>query len=90
MDNKISIKESFNSIIEESEDSIEMKISSRRTKSLGKLVYSKITKKLKKNSPPKIDLSLNIYNSISTPRLQDISGKKKASISDYDIMEKSF
>ena len=86
MDNKISIKESFNSIIEESEDSIEMKISSRRTKSLGKLVYSKITKKLKKNSPPKIDLSLNIYNSISTPRLQDISGKKKASISDYDII----
>ena len=86
MDNKNSIKESFNSIIEESEDSIEMKISSRRTKSLGKLVYSKITKKLKKNSPPKIDLSLNIYNSISTPRLQDISGKKKASISDYDII----
>ena len=86
MDNKNSIKESFNSIIEESEDSIEMKISSRRAKSLGKLVYSKITKKLKKNSPPKIDLSLNIYNSISTPRLQDISGKKKASISDYDII----
>ena len=86
MDNKNSIKESFNSIIEESEDSIEMKITSRKTKSLGKLVYSKITKKLKKNSPPKIGLSLNIYNSISTPRLQDISGKKKASISDYDII----
>ena len=86
MDNKNSMKESFNSMIEESEDSMELKISSRRTKSLGKLVYSKITKKLKKNSPPKIDLSLNIYNSISTPRLQDISGKKKASISDYDII----
>ena len=86
MDNKNSIKESFNSIIEESEDSMEMKITSRKTKSLGKLVYSKITKKLKKNSPPKIGLSLNIYNSISTPRLQDISGKKKASISDYDII----
>ena len=48
MDNKNSIKESFNSIIEESEDSMEMKITSRKTKSLGKLVYTKITKKLKK------------------------------------------
>ena len=86
MDNKNSIKESFNSIIEESEDSMEMKITSRKTKSLGKLVYSKITKKLKKNSPSKISLSLNIYNSISIKRLQDISGKKKASISDYDII----
>ena len=86
MDNKNSIKESFNSNIEESEDLIEMKLTSRRAKSLGKLIYSKITKKLKKNSPPKIDLSLSNYNSISTPRLQDISGKKKASISDYDII----
>ena len=86
MENNTSIKESFNSIIEESEDSTEIKITSRRTKSLGKLVYSKITKKIKKNSPPKIDISLNAYNSISTPRLQDLSGKKKASISDYDII----
>jgi len=49
MDNKNSIKESFNSNTEESEDSIEIKLASRRNKNLGKLVYSKITKKLKRN-----------------------------------------
>jgi serine/threonine protein kinase len=83
--NNNSMKKSFNSIAEESEDSTEVKVIQRRTRSLGKLVYSKITKKLKKHSPPKIELSLNVYNSISTPRLKDIN-KKKASISDYDIL----
>jgi serine/threonine protein kinase len=83
--NNNSMKKSFNSIAEESEDSTEVKVIQRRTRSLGKLVYSKITKKLKKHSPPKIELSLNAYNSISTPRLKDIN-KKKASISDYDIL----
>ena len=83
--NNNSMKKSFNSIAEESEDSTDVKAAQRRTRSLGKLVYSKITKKLKKHSPPKIELSLNAYNSISTPRLKDIN-KKKASISDYDIL----
>ena len=83
--NNNSMKKSFNSIAEESEDSTDVKICQRRTRSLGKLIYSKITKKLKKHSPPKIELSLNAYNSISTPRLKDIN-KKKASISDYDIL----
>ena len=56
-------KKSYNSIIEESEDSFEIKKKNRRTRSLGKLMYSKITKKLtKQHSPPKINLSLNIYN----------------------------
>ena len=36
------IKKSFNSIIEESEDSTEIKIASFRTRSHGKLIYSKI------------------------------------------------
>ena len=79
------MKKSFNSIAEESEDSTDVKVVQRRTRSLGKLVYSKITKKLKRHSPQKIELSLNAYNSISTPRLKDIN-KKKASISDYDIL----
>ena len=80
-------KKSYNSIIEESEDSFEIKKKNRRTRSLGKLMYSKITKKLtKQHSPPKINLSLNIYNSISTPRLKNLSSKQKASISDYDII----
>ena len=83
--NDNSMKKSFNSIAEESEDSTDVKVIQRRTRSLGKLIYSKITKKLKKHSPPKIVLSLNVYNSISTPRLKDIN-KKKASISDYDIL----
>ena len=83
--NNNSMKKSFNSIAEESEDSTDIKVAQRRTRSLGKLVYSKITKKLKRHSPPKIELSLNAYNSISTPRLKDIN-KKKASISDYDIL----
>ena len=83
--NDNSMKKSFNSIAEESEDSTDVKVIQRRTRSLGKLIYSKITKKLKKHSPPKIELSLNVYNSISTPRLKDIN-KKKASISDYDIL----
>lgn len=83
--NNNSMKKSFNLIAEESEDSTDIKVAQRRTRSLGKLVYSKITKKLKRHSPPKIELSLNAYNSISTPRLKDIN-KKKASISDYDIL----
>ena len=86
IEKKISIKKSYNSIIEESEDSSEIKKNSRKTRSLGKLIYSKITKKLTKNLPPKIALSLNIYNSISTPRLQNVSSKQKASISDYEII----
>ena len=83
--NNNSMKKSFNLIAEESEDSTDIKVAQRRTRSLGKLVYSKLTKKLKRHSPPKIELSLNAYNSISTPRLKDIN-KKKASISDYDIL----
>jgi len=86
IEKKISIKKSYNSIIEESEDSSEIKKNSRKTRSLGKLIYSKITKKLTKNLPPKLALSLNIYNSISTPRLQNVSSKQKASISDYEII----
>ena len=86
IEKKIPIKKSYNSIIEESEDSSEIKKNSRKTRSLGKLMYSKITKKLTKNLPPKIALSLNIYNSISTPRLQNVSSKQKASISDYEII----
>jgi serine/threonine protein kinase len=79
------IKKSFNSIIEESEDSTEIKIASFRTRSHGKLIYSKITKKLKKNSPLKLRLSLNAYNSISAPKLQNVE-KQKASISDYNLI----
>ena len=74
-----------NSNIEESEDSEDIKMISHRTRSHGKLVYSKINKNIRKDSPPKLSLSLNILNSISTPRLQNV-GKQKASISDYDII----
>jgi serine/threonine protein kinase len=80
------IKKSFNSIIEESEDSTEIKIASHRTRSHGKLIYSKITKKLKKNSPLKLRLSLNAYNSISAPKLQNVLEKQKASMSDYNLI----
>ena len=77
---------SYNSNMEESEESEEIKVISHRTRSHGKLVYSKITKNIRKNSPPKLLLSLNNYNSISTSRLQNVSGKQKASISDYEII----
>ena len=85
LESKKSTKKSYNSNIEESEESEEIKVISHRTRSHGKLVYSKITKNIRKNSPPKL-LSLNNYNSISTSRLQNVSGKQKASISDYDII----
>jgi serine/threonine protein kinase len=75
-----------NSNIEESEDSEDIKIISHRSRSHGKLVYSKINKNIRKDSPPKLSLSLNILNSISTPRLQNLSQKQKASINDYDII----
>ena len=58
-------KKSFNSFIEESEDSIENIRTSLRTRSHKKLVYSKITKKIRKQSPPKLAMSLNSYNSIT-------------------------
>ena len=83
LESKYQMKESFNSIVEESDDSVEI---SHRTRSHGKFVYSKITKNLRKQSPPKSLLSLNIYNSISTPKLQNVSVRPKASISDYDIL----
>ena len=83
-----SITKSFNSIIEESDDSIEIKIASHRTRSHGKLIYSKITKKIKRIPPVELRLSLNSINSISAPRLQSVIGKQKASISDYHIISK--
>ena len=83
---KSKTKKSYNSNMEESEESEEIKVNSHRTRSHGKLVYSKITKNIRKNSPPKLLLSLNNYNSISTSRLQNVSGKQKATISDYDII----
>ena len=79
-------QKSFNSNIEEIEDSEEIKINSHRTRSHGKLVYSKINKNIRRHSPPKLSLSLNKMNSISTPRLQNVPGRQKASISDYDII----
>ena len=85
LESKSNTKISYNSNLEESEDSEEIKVNSHRTRSHGKLVYSKITKNIRKNSPPKL-LSLNNYNSISTSRLQNVSGKQKASISDYNII----
>jgi len=86
LDSQIPIKKSFNSNIEESEDSMDIKIASHRTRSHGKLIFSKVTKNLKKNSPIKLGLTLNTYNSISTPRLQNVVERQKASISDYDII----
>ena len=86
LDSQIPIKKSFNSNIEESEDSMDIKIASHRTRSHGKLIFSKITKNLKKSSPIKLGLTLNTYNSISTPRLQNVVERQKASISDYDII----
>ena len=79
-------QKSINSNIEESEDSKDIKLISQRTRSHGKLLYSKINKNIRKYSPPKLTLSLNKLNSISTPRLQNLSKKQKASISDYDII----
>ena len=80
------IKYSFNSILEESDDSTEIKIASHRTRSHGKLIYSKITKKLKRHSPVELSLSLNAINSISAPRLQNVLEKQKASMSDYNVI----
>ena len=77
---------SITSIREDSDDSSEISQTSRRTHSLGKIIYSKTSKKIKK-SLPKINLSLNLYNSISTPQLQDALLKPKASISDYEIIK---
>ena len=79
-------QKSINSNIEESEDSEDIKMVSHRTRSHGKLVYSKISKNIRKYSPPKLFLSLNKLNSTSTPRLQNLSQKQKASINDYDII----
>ena len=84
---KKNLKFSVNSIQEDSEDSLDMTQTSRRTRSLGKLVHSKISKSIKKHFSPKNQLSLNIYNSISTPNLQDALSKPKASITDYEIIE---
>ena len=84
LDSKSRIKQSYNSILEESEDSEEIKKISHRTRSHGKLVYSKITKNIRKQIPLQLVLSLNIHNSISTPSLKNLSGKQKASIDDYD------
>ena len=86
LESKNQIKKSYNSIFEEDDNSSDIKITPTRNRSHGKLIYSKITKKLKKNSPPKLALTLYSYNSISTPRLQNVPGKQKASISDYDII----
>ena len=72
---------------EDSEGSSDIAQSSRRTRSLGKLVHTKITKSLKKHFSPKNKLSLNIYNSISTPNLQDSLSRPKASINDYEILK---
>ena len=63
MENKIiesknKIKKSYNSIFEEDDNSSDIKITPIRNRSHGKLIYSKITKKLKKNSPPKLALTL--------------------------------
>ena len=86
LESKNFTQKSFNSNIEEIEDSEEIKINSHRTRSHGKLVYSKIKKNIRRHSPPKLSLSLNKMNSISTPRLQNVPGRQKASISDYDII----
>ena len=86
LESKNFTQKSFNSNIEEIEDSEEIKINSHRTRSHGKLVYSKINKNIRRHSPPKLSLSLNKMNSISTPRLQNVPGRQKASISDYDII----
>ena len=86
LESKKPFKESYNSINEESDDSLEIKNVSHRARSHGKFFYSKITKNIRRQSPPKSLLSLNLYNSISTPKLQNAAGKHKASISDYDIL----
>ena len=85
MDSNNQIKE-FNTILEEDDDSFDIKLNPHRNRSHGKLIYSKITKKIKKNFSPKLFLSLNTYNSISTPRLQNVPSKQKASISDYELL----
>ena len=69
---------------EDSDDSSEVFKSSRKTHSHGKIIYSKTSKKIQRNLIPKNSLSLNLFNSISTPRLQDCLSKPKASISDYE------
>ena len=84
LDSKNKIIQSYNSIMEESEDSEEIKKISHRTRSHGKLVYSKITKNIRKQNPLRLTLSLNIHNSVSTPSLKNLGGKQKASIDDYD------
>ena len=74
------------SIKEENEESSSKTLTFRKTRSLGKIMYSKTTKKIKKHFIPKITLTLNVKNSISTPHLQDAFSKPKASISDYEIL----
>ena len=73
-----------NSINEDSDESSEISQPSRRTRSLGKLVHTKISKSLKKHFTHGNNFYLNMTNSISTPNLQSMS---KASISDYEIIK---
>ena len=75
------IEKNKNPNIEESEDSTEIQIPFR-ARSHGKIIYSKITKNLKKQNP----LSLNIYSSVSSPSIPNMFGKQKASIQDYNIL----
>ena len=74
------------SIKEDNSESSSISKTSRKTRSLGKIIYSKTTKSIKKHFIPKNFLSLNFKNSMSTPHLQDLFSKPKASISDYEII----
>ena len=76
----------ISSVKEENEESSFKSHTSRRTRSLGKILYSKTSKSIKKHFIQNNILSLNIKNSISTPRLQDAFKVPKASISDYEIL----
>ena len=81
------INNNFNINLEESDDdSFKIIKGSNRTRSHGKLIFSKNYKNIKKHSLPKLCLSLNIYNSTSTPSLNNISAKQKSSIMDYDTI----
>jgi serine/threonine protein kinase len=81
-----SINSNIEDIIEEKSDSSYLSHSSRRTKSLGKITYSKTSKSIKRHFNP-YDFTLNLKNSVSTPSLAKTLTGPKASLSDYEIIQ---
>ena len=81
-----SINSNIEDIIEEKSDSSDLSHSSRRTKSLGKITYSKTSKSIKRHFNP-YDFTLNLKNSVSTPSLAKTLTGPKASLSDYEIIQ---